>query len=87
MLAQQLGGPQAGKPSLQLMASGAARRFASGRTHGLIASIVARKLASAVSKQLAHEDSPLVKQLASAVATRLTSIQSSKAELPVQKDS
>ncbi|MET0648967.1 MAG: hypothetical protein ABW208_20350 [Pyrinomonadaceae bacterium] len=78
--------PQASKPSVQLVASGTARRFASGRTHDLVASIVARRLASAVSRQLAREDSPLVKQLASAVAARLVGGRGAGAELPAEKE-
>ncbi|HYK22159.1 MAG TPA: hypothetical protein VEV42_15580, partial [Pyrinomonadaceae bacterium] len=65
--------------------SGAARRFASGRTHDLVASIVAKRLASAVSKRLTEENSPIIKQVASAVAARLTRVPG-KTEIPVQGD-
>ena len=85
IITRRLGGAQASRAPLQLVASGAARRFASGRTNDLVASIVARRLASAVSRRLADEGSPLIKLLASAVASRLTRVPG-KSELPVQGD-
>jgi len=68
------------------MASSVASRLASPRTHALVASHLARGLASAVSRRLFADDAnphPLVASVVSQLAQRLSG---ASRELPVEPD-